>query len=328
MLETKKKTIFKKLLLVTAMMVGVFGLTGCTVKNVVVDKSQKDQTNVSYYDCDQNKAVDKWLVNINGDIEENGSMCIPGIFLVKDVPGFRKLTVNDLKIIMDAPVVYTNGTVDPSDPRVVTFTSPGNDVYAFTQEGLNAYNASGNETIQFDLKLEHGAMDPDSPIKIYSHFGIKKVFLNNEVVKDNGKSTCLYDINGNKTNDIDFWGYSYKEGENTIKVVDFLDKEKTISFKVNLDETSADEREPKYEKGSFMGFKYVFVYSSKSSVKYIKINGKKINLKKNKINKINKKAYSYEYLKKRKRIDIWKNKKKAVKIEIKYKNGYVFKYKL
>ena len=326
MLETKKKIIIKKLLLVTAMMAGVFGLTGCTVKDVVVDKSQKDQTNVSYYDCDQNKAVDKWLVNINGDIEENGSMCIPGIFLVKDVPEFKNLTVNDLKIIMDAPVVYTNGTVDPSDSRVVTFTAPGNNVYAFTQEGLNAYNASGNETIQFDLELDHGAMGPDNPIKIYSHFGIKKVFLNNEVVKDNGKSTYLYDVNGNKTNDnMDFWGYSYKEGENTIKVVDFLDKEKTISFKVNSDETSVDKHEPKYEKGNLFGFKYIFVYSPKSSVKYIKINGKKINFKKNKIDK---KAYSYDYWKKRKRIAVWKNTKKAVKIQIKYKNGYVFKYKL
>ncbi len=307
-------------------MVGALGLTGCTVKDVVVDKSQKDQTNVSYYDCDQNKGVDKWLVNINGSIRENGSMCIPGIFLVKDVPEFKNLTVNDLKIIMDAPVVYTNGTVDPGDPRVVTFISPGNDVYAFTQEGLNAYNATGNETIQFDLKLENGAINPDNPIKIYSHFGIKKVFLNNEEVIDNGKSTYLYDVNGNKTNDnIDFWGYSYKEGENTIKVVDFLDKEKTISFKVNSDETSVDKREPKYEKGKLFVRKYIFVYSSKSSVKYIKINGKKINFKKNKIDK---KAYSYDYWKKRKRIAVWKNTKKAVKIEIKYKNGYVFKYKL
>lgn len=325
MLETKKKFIFKKLLLVTAMMVGVFGLTGCTVKDVVVDKSQKDQTNVSYYDCDQNKAVDKWLVNINGSIRENGSMCIPGIFLVKDVPEFRKLTVNDLKIIMDSPVVYTNGTVDPGDPRVVTFTSPGNDVYAFTQEGLNAYNASGNETIQFNYELKDGVLDTSKSFKIYSHFGIKKVFLNNEEVIDNGKSTHIYDVNGNKTNDIDFWGYSYKEGENTIKVVDFLDKEKTILFKLKSDETSSDEREPKYKKGTFMGFKYIFVYSPKSSVKYIKINGKKINFKKNEINK---KIYSYNYWKKRKRIAVWKNAKKAVKIQIKYKNGYLFKYKL
>ena len=173
--------------------------------------------------------------------------------------------------------------------------------------------------------MENGAINPDNPIKIYSHFGIKKVFLNNEVVKDNGKSTHIYDVNGNKTNDIDFWGYSYKEGENTIKVVDFLDKEKTISFKVNSDETSVDKREPKYEKGKFMGLKYIFVYSPKSSVKYIKINGKKINFKKNEINK---KIYSYNYWKKRKRIAVWKNTKKAVKIQIKYKNGYVFKYKL
>ena len=326
MLVTKKKIIIKKLLLVTAMMVGVFGLTGCTVKDVVVDKSQKDQTNVSYYDCDQNKAVDKWLVNINGSIRENGSMCIPGIFLVKDVPEFKNLTVNDLKIIMDAPVVYTNGTVDPNDPRVVTFTSPGNDVYAFTQEGLNAYNATGNETIQFDLKLENGAINPDNPIKIYSHFGIKKVFLNNEVVIDNGKSTYLYDVNGNKTNDnIDFWGYSYKEGENTIKVVDFLDKEKTISFKVNSDETSVDKREPKYKKGSFMGFKYIFIYTTKSKIKYVKINNKKIKFKKNHISN---KKYLYDYNKVNKNIDITKMSKKRVKIEIKFKNGYVFKYKL
>ena len=325
MLVTKKKIIIKKLLLVTAMMVGVFGLTGCTVKDVVVDKSQKDQTNVSYYDCDQNKVVDKWLVNINGDIEENGSMCIPGIFLAKDVPEFKNLTVNDLKIIMDAPVVYTNGTVDPSDTRVVTFTAPGNDVYAFTQEGLNAYNATGNETIQFDLELENGAINPDTPIKIYSHFGIKKVFLNNEVVKDNGKSTCLYDINGNKTNDMDFWGYSYKEGENTIKVVDFLDKEKTISFKVNSDETSVDKREPKYKKGRFMGFKYIFIYTTKSKIKYVKINNKKIKFKKNHISN---KKYLYDYNKVNKNIDITKMSKKSVKIEIKFKNGYLFKYKL
>ncbi|MBO5468127.1 MAG: hypothetical protein J6A03_00070 [Lachnospiraceae bacterium] len=326
MLVTKKKIIIKKLLLVTAMMVGVFGLTGCTVKDVVVDKSQKDQTNVSYYDCDQNKAVDKWLVNINGSIRENGSMCIPGIFLVKDVPEFKNLTVNDLKIIMDAPVVYTNGTVDPSDPRVVTFTSPGNDVYAFTQEGLNAYNATGNETIQFDLKLEHGAINPDNPIRISSHFGIKKVFLNNEVVIDNGKSTYLYDVNGNKTNDnIDFWGYSYKEGENTIKVVDFLDKEKTISFKVNSDETSVDKREPKYEKGSFMGKKYIFIYTTKSKIKYVKINNKKIKFKKNHISN---KKYFYGYNKVNKNIEISKMAKKRVKIEIKFKNGYLFKYKL
>ena len=326
MLETKKKIIIKKLLLVTAMMIGAFGLTGCTVKDVVVDKSQKDQTNVSYYDCDQNKAVDKWLVNINGDIEENGSMCIPDIFLVKDVPEFKNLTVNNLKIIMDAPVVYTNGTVDPSDPRVVIFTSPGNDVYAFTQEGLNAYNATGNETIQFDLELNHGAMDPDNPIKIYSHFGIKKVFLNNEEVIDNGKSTYLYDVNGNKTNDnIDFWGYSYKEGENTIKVVDFLDKEKTISFKVNSDETSVDEREPKYEKGSFMGKKYILIYTTKSKIKYVKINNKKIKFKKNHISN---KKYFYGYNKVNKNIEISKMSKKRVKIEIKFKNGYLFKYKL
>ena len=324
MLETKKKIIIKKLLLVTAMMVGVFGLTGCTIKDVVVDKSQKDQTNVSYYDCDKNEAVDKWVGSFNGHIK-NGSMCVPGIFLAKDVPEFNYITVNDLKIIMDSPVVYTNGTIDPSDPRVVTFTFPGNDVYAFTQEGLNAYNATGNETIQFNYELKDGVLDTSKSFKIYSYFGIKKIFLNNEEVKNNENNPMLYNYDGSKTNDIYFWGYSYKEGENTIKVVDFLDKEKTISFNYNSDETSVDKREPKYEKGSFMGFKYVFVYSSKSSVKYIKINGKKINLKKNKINK---KAYSYEYLKKRKRIDIWKNKKKAVKIEIKYKNGYVFKHKL
>ncbi|MCI5805484.1 MAG: hypothetical protein MR029_04025 [Clostridium sp.] len=272
MLETKKKFIFKKLLLVTAMMIGVFGLTGCTIKDVVVDKSQKDRTNVSYYDCDQNKAVDKWLVNINGSIEENGSMCIPGIFLVKDVPEFRKLTVNDLKIIMDSPVVYTNGTVDPGDPRVVTFTSPGNDVYAFTQEGLNAYNATGNETIQFDLKLKYGAIDLSEPFKIYSHFGIKKIFLNNKEVLDNGKSIHLYDANGNKTNDIKFTSGCYKRGKNTVKVVDFLNREKEISF--NFGESTY---KPKYETASFMGSKNILVKSSKSDIKYIKINGKKIN---------------------------------------------------
>ena len=319
MLETKKKIIIKKLLLVTAMMVGVFGLTGCTVKDVVVDKSQKDQTNVSYYDCDQNKAVDKWLVNINGSIEENGSMCIPGIFLVKGVPEFKNLTVNDLKIIMDSPVVYTNGTVDPGDPRVVTFISPGNDVYAFTQEGLNAYNATGNETIQFDLNLKYGALDPDKPLRIYSHFGIKKVFLNNEEVIDNGKSTHLYDVNGNKTNDIEFTDGNYINGKNTVKVVDFLNREKEISF--NFGE---ETYKPEYDTGNFLG-KYILIHSPKSSVKYIKINGKKINFKKNRIDK---KIYTYSYSKKYKRINIYKNKKKAVKIQIKYKNGYLFKYKL
>ena len=319
MLETKKKIIIKKLLLVTAMMVGVFGLTGCTIKDVVVDKSQKDQTNVSYYDCDYNKAVDKWDININGSIRENGSMCIPGIFLVKDVPEFRKLTVNDLKIIMDAPVVYTNGTVDPGDPRVVTFASPGNDVYAFTQEGLNAYNATGNETIQFDLNLKYGALDPDKPLRIYSHFGIKKVFLNNEEVIDNGKSTHLYDVNGNKTNDIEFTDGNYINGKNTVKVVDFLNREKEISF--NFGE---ETYKPEYDTGNFLG-KYILIHSPKSSVKYIKINGKKINFKKNRIDK---KIYTYSYSKKYKRINIYKNKKKAVKIQIKYKNGYLFKYKL
>lgn len=320
MLVTKKKIIIKKLLLVTAMMIGVFGLTGCTVKDVVVDKSQKDQTNVSYYDCDQNKAVEKWDININGNIEENGSMCIPGIFLVKDVPEFRKLTVNDLKIIMDAPVVYTNGTVDPSDSRVVTFTSPGNDVYAFTQEGLNAYNATGNETIQFDLKLKYGAIDLSEPFKIYSYFGIKKIYLNNKLITDNGDETCLYWIDGTKTNDIEFTSGCYKRGKNTIKVVDFLNREKEISF--NFGESTY---KPKYETASFMGSKNILIHSSKSDIKYIKINGKKINFKKKKIRK---KVYSYYYLGKKNGLRIWKNTKKAVKIQIKYKNGYLFKYKL
>lgn len=313
MLVTKKKFIIKKLLLVTAMMVGVFGLTGCTIKDVVVDKSQKDQTNLSYYNCDLNKTETNW-VNINGDIEENGSMCIPGIFLAKDVPEFNKLTVNDLKIIMDSPVVYTNGTVDPNDPRVVTFTSPGNDVYAFTQEGFDAYNATGNETIQINYEIKYGCLDSSKPFRIYSYFGIKNIFLNNEEVENSENFRSLYDFDGSKRYDIDFSWY-YDKGKNTIKVVDFLGREKEITF-------DYETYKPKYETGDFLG-KYILIYSSKSDIEYIKINGKKINFKKKKINR-----KKYFYYSSKKRIDIFKNKKKAVKIEIKYKNGYVFKYKL
>ena len=318
MLETKKKFIFKKLLLVTAMMTGVFGLTGCTVKDVVVDKSQKDQTNVSYYDCDQNKAVDKWNKNINGIIRENRFMCIPGIFLVKDVSEFRKLTVNDLKIIMDAPVVYTNGTVDPSDPRVVTFTSPDNNVYAFTQEGLNAYNATGNETIQFSYKLKNGVLNTSKPFRIYSYFGIKKILVNDKEVK-NGKTSCLYYADGTKRNDIEFTRMYYKRGKNTVKVVDFLNKEKKTTFYFGK-----NPYEPKYQKNKFMSGKRILIHSSRSNIKYIKINNKKINFKKNEINR---KKYSY-YYEKDKTIRIWNWTKKAFKIQIEYKNGYVFKCKL
>lgn len=325
MLVTKKKIIIKKLLLVTAMMIGVFGLTGCTVKDVVVDKSQKDQTNVSYYDCDQNKAVDKWLgsSDINGDIEENGSMCIPGILLVK-ASEFEKITINNLKIIMDAPVVYTNGTVDPSDPRVVTFTAPGNDVYAFTQEGLNAYNATGNETIQFNYELKKGLLDTNKPFRIYSYFGIKKILVNGKEVKNNEKQAYLYNGDGTKRNDIEFT-WCYQIGKNTVKVVDFLGREKEVSVYFRTKEPIYEKGCPKYSFGGFAGSKYISIRSSKSSVKYIKINGKKINFKKNNIDK---KIYSYSYSKKRKRMNIWKNTKKAVKIQIKYKNGYLFKYKL
>lgn len=306
MLETKKKIIIKKLLLVTAMMVGVFGLTGCTIKDVVVDKSQKDKTKVSFYDCDQNKAVKKWIYSdsINGEITQNGSMSIPGIFLAKDVPEFNELTVNDLKIIMDSPVVYTNGTVDPSDPRVVTFTSPGNDVYAFTQEGFDAYNATGNETIQFNYELKYGCLDSSKPFRIYSYFGIKQIFLNNVEVENSEIVEYNEDFSRN-----------YNIGKNTIKVVDFLGREKEITF-------DYETYKPKYETGDFLG-KYILIYSSKSDIEYIKINGKKINFKKKKINR-----KKYFYYSSKKRIDIFKNKKKAVKIEIKYKNGYVFKYKL
>ena len=326
MLETKKKFIFKKLLLVTAMMVGAFGLTGCkkacTIKDVVVDKSQKYQTNVSFYDCDRNKAVDKWD-DINGEIE-NGSMCISGIFLVKDVPEINNLTVNDLKIIMDSPVVYTNGTVDPGDPRVVTFTAPGNDVYAFTQEGLDAYNATGNETIQFNYELKKGLLDTDKPFRIYSYFGIKKILVNGEEVENNENQTNLYNGDGTLNNDIEFT-WCYQIGKNTIKVVDFLDREKEVSVYFRTKEPIYEKGCPKYSFGGFAGSKYISIHSSKSSVKYIKINGKKINFKKNNIDK---KIYSYSYSKKIKRMNIWKNTKKAVKIQIKYKNGYLFKYKL
>ncbi len=325
MLETKKKIIIKKLLLVTTMMVGAFGLTGCTVKDVVVDKSQKDQTNVSYYDCDQNKAVDKWLgsSDINGDIEENGSMCIPGILLVK-ASEFEKITINNLKIIMDAPVVYTNGTVDPSDPRVVTFTAPGNDVYAFTQEGLDVYNATGNETIQFNYELKKGLLDTDKPFRIYSYFGIKKILVNGEEVENNENQTNLYNGDGTLNNDIEFT-WCYQIGKNTIKVIDFLDREKEVSVYFRTKEPIYEKGCPKYSFGGFAGSKYISIHSSKSSVKYIKINGKKINFKKNNIDK---KIYSYSYSKKIKRMNIWKNTKKAVKIQIKFKNGYLFKYKL
>lgn len=328
MLVTKKKIIFKKFLLVTAMMVGVFGLTGCTIKDVVVDKSQKDQTNVSYYDCDQNKAVAKWGGNFNGEIEENGSMCIPGIFLAKDVPEFKNLTVNDLKIIMDSPIVYTNGTVDPSDPRVVTFTSPDNDVYAFTQEGLNAYNATGNETIQFNYELKKGVLDKNKPFRIYSYFGIKKIILNNKEVENNENFRFLYDFDGSKINDIffNFFNYGcYNNGKNTIKIVDFLNREKEVSVYFNTKESIYNKNCPKYDIKKFMGIKMISIYSSKSNIKYIKINGKKIKLKKNDIDK---KVYSYHYFKKSKKISFYKNTKKAVKIQIKYKNGYLFKYKL
>lgn len=327
MLGTNKKVVLKKLVFVTAMLIGVFGLTGCTVKDVVVDKSQKDQTNVSYYDCDQNKSMNKWSSSFNGQIR-NESMCIPGIFLVKDVPEFKNLTVNDLKIIMDAPVVYTNGTVDSSDPRVVTFTSPGNDVYAFTQEGLNAYNATGNETIQFNYELKKGVLDMDKPFKIYSYFGIKKIILNNKEVENNENFRFLYDFDGSKINDIIFklTNYGcYNNGKNTIKVIDFLDREKEVSVYFNTKESIYNKNCPKYDIKKFMGIKMISIYSSKSNIKYIKINGKKIKLKKNDINK---KVYSYHYFKKSKRISFYKNTKKAVKIQIKYKNGYVFKYKL
>lgn len=327
MLETKKKFIFKKLLLVTVMMIGTFGLTGCTIKDVVVDKSQKDQTNVSYYDCDKNEAVAKWGGSFNGDIEENGSMCIPGIFLAKDVPEFKNLTVNDLKIIMDAPVVYTNGTVDPSDPRVVTFTSPGNDVYAFTQEGLNAYNATGNETIQFSYKLKKGVLDTNKPFRIYSYFGIKKILVNNKEVENNDNFRVLYDFDGSKRNDIVFKYGCYNDGKNTIKVIDFLDRENEVSFYFGSNKSTIykNKYQPKYETGSFMGSKYILIYTTKSKIKYVKINNKKIKFKKNSIKN---KKYLYGYNKANKNIEIGKMTKKRVKIEIKFKNGYVFKYKL
>ena len=323
MLETKKKFIFKKLLLVTAMMTGVFGLTGCTVKDVVVDKSQKYQTNVSYYDCNKNKKVDNWLGGINGDIKENGSMCISGIFLVK-ASEFEKITINDLKIIMDSPVVYTNGTVDPSDPRVVTFISPSNDVYAFTQEGLNAYNATGNETIQFNYELKKGLLDTNKPFRVYSYFGIKKILVNGKEVENNENQTNLYNGDGTLNNDIEFT-WCYQIGKNTVKVVDFLDREKEVSVYFRTKEPIYEKGCPKYSFGGFAGSKYILVESAKSDIKYIKINGKKINFKKKEIERKN---YSYYYLGKKKGLRIWKNTKKAVNIQIKFKNGYLFKYKI
>ena len=74
-----------------------------------------------------------------------------------------------------------------------------------------------------------------------------------------------------------------------------------------------------------MGKKYIFIYTTKSKIKYVKINNKKIKFKKNHISN---KKYLYDYNKVNKNIDITKMAKKSVKIEIKFKNGYLFKYKL
>ena len=74
-----------------------------------------------------------------------------------------------------------------------------------------------------------------------------------------------------------------------------------------------------------MGSKYILIYTTKSKIKYVKINNKKIKFKKNSINN---KKYLYDYNKANKNILIGKMSKKKVKIEIKFKNGYLFKYKL
>ena len=365
----------KKVIIAAFLLLGTLGLTGCTTNDITII-SENGRVKINYQDLYTKEEIEKngstleelMKYNCYKEVDTgNGIYYVPNsssyqgrrisglnkryiisdtMFKLdkKDVERIMKshgmkmdciLPNNTVRVTMSGPVVDTNGQIDPNDNKTVIYNNYQNfDIfYAYTQEGKALLDIA--PTIEIPNEKGGYVNSTDiSQFNVKCPSGIKSIKINDTEIYDNYSYDNKYDINLNEIY------YSCAQGTNTIEVTG--ENDKTVSKTFLYDDEAPD--------ATLKGITFFGVLVSSrvefedvdSGIQSLKINGKKINLKK----KYKNKKYKYEYKppvktskkgkKKSKKVDkkacIYyegrKLKKKKLSVEISDKAGNVARFKL
>ena len=352
----------KRIMLAVFLVIGVFGLTGCTTNDITII-SENGRVKINYQDLYTKEEIEKngstleelMKYNCYKEVDTgNGIYYVPNSssYQGRRISGLNKryiisdtmfkldkkdverimnsygkkmdciLPNNTVRVTMSGPIVDTNGQIDPNDNKTVIYNNYQN------FDIFYAYTQEGKALLDIAPTIEI----PNKKGGYINREDISKINVKCpsgiKSIKINNTEIYgdnIYDINLNETY------YDCVQGPNTIEVTGENDKTVSKTFRY-------DDEAPDVMLRGFYDLRILEFKDEDSGIQSLKINGKNINLKK----KYKNKKYEYEpsakisKKKKNKKVDRQARiyyegsrlKKKKLSVEISDKAGNVVRFKL